>query len=112
MAESRGGVEDRALKDAYCHLWREGTFYHSPGFFQDVLTSKQLKLKKKEHNIAGLQVADLLAHPSKNEILAESGRIALPSDSFGRRICQAIEHKYNRRFATGQVWGYGKKFVG
>jgi hypothetical protein len=112
MAESRGGVEDRALKDAYCHLWREGTFYHSPGFFQDVLTSKQLKLKKKEHNIAGLQVADLLAHPSKLRILAERGRIALPPDTFGSIVAQVVEPKYNRRFGTGEIWGYGKKLVG
>jgi hypothetical protein len=41
-----------------------------------VLTSKEIKLKPKNANIAGTQLADLLAYPLKQEILVENGRIS------------------------------------
>lgn len=53
MAESRGGKEDRRLKDSFSRLWKDGTEYVSPDRFQEVLTSKQLKVKPKANNISG-----------------------------------------------------------
>jgi Protein of unknown function (DUF3800) len=47
MAESRGGKEDRRLKDSFERLCEKGTEYISPERFQAVLTSKQLKVKPK-----------------------------------------------------------------
>ncbi len=73
MAESRGGREDRRLKDSYERLWENGTEYVVSSEFRDALTSKQLKVKPKINNIAGLQLADLLANPSRNEILSDHG---------------------------------------
>ncbi|MDX9709517.1 MAG: DUF3800 domain-containing protein [Trichloromonas sp.] len=60
MAESRGGKEDMRLKDSFAKLWAEGTEYISSERFHTVLTSKQLKVKNKTNNVAGLQLADLL----------------------------------------------------
>lgn len=54
LAESRGGVEDSLLKEEYLRLYSHGTQQNPASFFQAVLTSKEIKLKKKEHNIAGL----------------------------------------------------------
>jgi hypothetical protein len=71
MGESRGGKEDRRLKASFEKLWNEGTQYISPQRFHDVFTSKQLKVKPKSNNISGLQLADLIAHPSRNEILSD-----------------------------------------
>jgi len=53
MAESRGGKEDRELMATYSEVYTRGTFYRSPGEMQEVLSSKDLKVKKKETNIAG-----------------------------------------------------------
>ncbi len=50
MAESRGGKEDNRLKDSFLKLWKEDTEYLSPERFQNVLTSKQLKVKPKSNN--------------------------------------------------------------
>lgn len=47
IAESRGGHEDRKLKDSFSGLWQSGTEYVSPERFHEVLTSKQLKVKQK-----------------------------------------------------------------
>ena len=69
MAESRGGKEDRRLKDAFNELYLKGNNFITPERLKQRLTSCQLKVKNKANNIAGLQLADLLAHPSRNEIL-------------------------------------------
>ncbi len=103
LAESRGKTEDMQLKRVYSDIWQSGTFYHSGGEFQQYLTSKELKLKKKEHNIAGLQLADLLAAPSKFDILTANNRQIIPPPSrYTQQIIQAIRSKYNP---------YGRNFL-
>jgi hypothetical protein len=112
MAESRGKSEDRLLKAAYKSIYYDGTFYHSSEFFQNRLTSHEIKLKPKIKNISGLQFADLLAYPSKQEILIEYQRCSkYPEGSFTNMICDAIQFKYNRQIYQGRTIGYGKKFL-
>ena len=112
MAESRGGTEDNLLKKEYTSLYEDGTLFRKPPFFQQGFTSKELKLRKKEANIAGLQLADILAHPCKQDVLIEMELVKDRRSAFVQAICQCMnEDKYNRRIATGQVWGYGKKFI-
>ena len=111
LAESRGGSEDLKLKRAYQRLYREGTWYWNCAFFQRTLTSSEIKVKLKSANIAGLQLADLLAHPSKQEILLEEQRIDDPGDNFGQQICQCIQTKYNKHVYEGSIRGYGKIFL-
>ncbi len=54
MAESRGATEDRQLKSAYQDVYESGSLHHrNPDFYRRVLTSKELKLKNKQANIAG-----------------------------------------------------------
>ena len=107
MAESRGGKEDRRLKDSFLNLWNEGTDFIEASRFHDVLTSKQLKVKPKSNNISGLQLADLIAHPSRNEILDEVGLLGRPLPPFGLRIIQILQEKYYRH--EGKI--FGKKFI-
>jgi hypothetical protein len=107
MAESRGGKEDRRLKDAYIRLWEHGTDYIRPEGFQGILTSKQLKVKGKTNNIAGLQLADLIAHPSRNEILSEQGLLDRDLAPFARAVVGILQKKYYQR--GGRI--YGKKFL-
>jgi hypothetical protein len=95
LAEGRGGQEDLALKKVYREVWRDGTYFISAQEFQKVLTSKELKVKYKSHNIAGLQLADLLAHPSKLYILRSRGKIPESPTSFGTRLAQLFRGKYN-----------------
>ena len=111
LAESRGGTEDRQLKGAYIRTYNDGTQFRDPTFFQSVLTSKKIKLKPKKSNIAGLQIADLLAHPVKQEILAENQRVHHIRESFGKEITKAINAKYNQQFYNGRISGYGKVFI-
>jgi hypothetical protein len=110
MAESRGGREDIQLKAAYRAVYDGGSSYRSPDFFQRTLSSKEIKIKPKIANIPGLQLADLLAYPAKMRMLEEAGRNR-PTTGFTKEMADVLSTKYNRRFANGQVSGYGKIFL-
>lgn len=112
LAESRGGQEDTQLKEAYRRAYESGTNLRDASFFQGVLTSKEIKLKPKLANVAGLQLADLLAHPCKLDILLENKRIDKYYGRFGKKILVIAQKKYNFRAVNGQVKGYGKVFLG
>ena len=111
MAESRGGIEDTHLKMAYENVFNSGTRYYSVGFFQSALTSHEIKLKPKWKNIAGLQLADMLAHVCKEEILNDNHRIQMNSEIFSSKICECINGKYHRHLENTRVKGYGKIFL-
>ena len=111
LAESRGRTEDQQLKQAYRGIYNAGTQQRGTEFFRRGLTSSEIKLKPKLANIAGLQLSDLLAYPSKQEILIEERRINDPGDNFGKQICQRIQVKYNKQVYEGRIRGYGKIFL-
>lgn len=110
LAESRGGKADLRLKDSFNRLFHSGTEYITTERFQARLTSCQLKVKPKANNIAGLQLADLLAYPSHRYVLAYYAKKAL-EDNFSRKIVEIlIREKYNRR-KDGRIEGYGIKLL-
>lgn len=107
MAESRGGKADMRLKDSFHRLWERGTEFVSSDQVQSALTSRQLKVKVKANNIAGLQIADLVAHPSRNEILSEQGFLERDIAPFARQVIRILQGKYDQR--GGRM--FGKKFL-
>jgi hypothetical protein len=107
-AESRGGREDRLLKESYERLYARGDRFHSSGWYQQGLTSKALKVKPKMANVAGLQLADILAHPVKQQVLVDEGMIPDPGPRFASRVVHAVQAKYNRNVQTGSIEGYGR----
>lgn len=111
LAEGRGGEEDFQLKNAYKRIYDSGTLSRPAEFYQQTLTSKEIKIRLKSANIAGTQIADLLAHPSKQGMLLEQGILDKYEQKFGPRICEVIRDKYNQRFHDGRVEGYGKVFL-
>lgn len=111
LAESRGKTEDLQLKEAYKHIYSAGTNFRSPDWFQKALTSHDVKLKPKWKNVAGLQLADLIAHPVRQSILAEEGIIPAPAGIFGEEICARLMEKYNRQVYEGMIRGYGRIFL-
>jgi hypothetical protein len=108
MAESRGGREDSLLKDSFKRVYEKGAWVRREEFFQRALTSKELKVKPKSANIAGLQLADLLAHPIRQAILIEKARIVGPLAPFAKSIYTVADAKLNRHLYDDRVWGYGK----
>lgn len=110
MAESRGRREDLLLMDSYSRIYSRGVWIVRAETFQQALTSKELKVKKKSANIAGLQLADILAHPVRQAILRDKGQLAEPVAAFDARLMPVVEQKYNRHLFDGRVEGYGKVF--
>ena len=108
MAESRGGREDQRLKESYRSVYKHGVWKNSADFFQRCLTTKELKVKPKSANTAGLQLADILAHPVRQTILVEKGLASGPLPPFAEKLRAVLEEKFNRDTSSGQVWGYGK----
>ena len=106
MAESRGRKDDMRLKDEFRSLWGNGSDYVGANQFQRSITSRELKVKPKSANIAGLQLADLIAHPSRSEILYEQGFLEKLGD-FAEQISEILAGKYYRRGKRV----YGKKFL-
>jgi hypothetical protein len=112
MVERRGGKEDRKLKNSYSRLYEGGTDNIPQERWQERLTSRELKVKPKNANITGLQLADLIAHPSRREVLLDHQLIVDDRHIFGDRICAILrERKYYRNLQTGRIEGYGKKLL-
>jgi uncharacterized protein DUF3800 len=111
LAESRGKEEDLQLKEAYRRVYESGTLLFSHGHHQRALTSKEIKLDRKSANIAGLQLADLLAHPVKLACLAERGIGGSRENLFASRLLAAVRDKFNRVEPAGRVEGYGKVWL-
>ncbi len=107
MTESRGNKEDKKLKIYFRGLLASGFSSVAAEQLQSLLTSSEVKINAKEKNISGLQLADLIAHPSRGEILGERGLPARPLATYAVRIVAALAGKYHR--TAGQL--NGKRFL-
>ena len=118
MAESRGRLEDSLLKEEYRRGYArvsevidsENQLFNY-GHRPMSLTSKDIKIQPKVANIAGLQLADLLAHPIKQAYLAENDLIPNAGESFGQRLYLAAKTKFNINDLNGTAEGYGKILI-
>jgi hypothetical protein len=110
MAESRGGKEDRRLKASFSRLCAEGTEYVAPDVFARWLTSKELKVRPKAANVTGLQLADLIAHPSFQSVRREKDP-AVVLAPFGGEIVTILEESKYLRSPNGRIEGWGRKWL-
>lgn len=77
MTESRGKREDRELKENFRQYMKDDGKLPDVQESLRAVSSSQIKLSLKTDNTTGLQLADLLAYPSKKGILLDRG---LPMD--------------------------------
>ena len=110
LAESRGKVENKLLMDSYERHYDRGAWHMKAEAFQRALTTRKLKVKPKSANIAGLQLADILANPFRRLVLIRTGQITESLSPFAERIVAAAEPKLNRQLYSGRVEGYGTVF--
>jgi hypothetical protein len=108
MSESRGKKEDERLATAYQDL------YNNPGHIYpkvlERLTSKSLKIRKKSQNIIGLQIADLIAHPSAMYLRSVYNKEPQLADFGGQIVKILCDSKYRRSW-WGGIKGYGIKWL-
>jgi hypothetical protein len=108
MAEARGKTENRALEAAYTDVHQYGTSYMAPSTAQNTLTTKQVKIVGKDRNVAGLQLADLLAQPLTRDVLLSFRRVPSRGGAFADTVARLVLHKYNLNEYRGIVQGYGR----
>jgi hypothetical protein len=109
MIESRGGKEDLRLKRSFLRIFENGTNFIESDRLKMRFTSHELKVKPKMLNIACLQLADLLAHPSRRFMFRTYGIEEGKSYTFGDEIIKIIETKYYK--GKSGIEGYGIKML-
>lgn len=110
MGEARNPTHDAQLRRAFRFFYKNGTMVR-PAVIQARLTSKELKLEPKTANVAGLQIADLLAHPAHRSFKFSQLGMQIPND-YGAFLAQMLErHIYDRNPNTGSIEGYGRKWL-
>ena len=111
MVEARGGKEDKKLEEEYRQFYSKGTYYLSPHYIAEVITSNSIKVKRKRQAIAGLEIADLLTLPTKIDVLNCYGVIKKLDSNFQTKIIGKIQDKYLTGSGTKESKGHGKKFI-
>jgi len=98
LAESRGGKEDSITKEAYKYVY-EGKGFIKFADTDKYFSSKEIKLKRKKDNIAGLQFVDLLSHPARRYILSHNNRAPdIKPNSYEQRIVNIlVKDKFGRK---------------
>ncbi|VVT04765.1 DUF3800 domain-containing protein [Erythrobacter sp. EC-HK427] len=110
MPESRQ-KKDRLLQSEYARVRAEGTQYVDSARIQSVLRGGSLKFRTKRDNIAGLQLCDLLAHPSHMFVREKMGHNVNRS-AFSTMVGNILlNHGKYDRSASGKVKGYGYKHL-
>ena len=109
MAESRGGREDKLTKETY-RLMYEGKGYNELKNAEQYFSSREIKLRKKKDNIAGLQFVDLLSHPARRYILMQNNLAHnIKQTSFEQKVVDIlVKAKFRRQ--SGIIEDYGTKF--
>lgn len=101
VIEAIGKKQDKLLNESFKQFYEQGTNSVSAKLVQSSLISALPLLRQKPDNIVGLQVADLLAHPCKQGILAYHKVIPEAGDTFGKKIWSSVQQKY---LCGGQIF--------
>lgn len=110
MPEARGNNQDKALQREYWTYRMMGTRYADYDQTRSRLPSKNLKFRTKKDNIAGLQLCDLLAHPSHFTIRQNLGH-QVHLGQFCEKVSELlVRRKYDRSW-NGDPRGYGFKHL-
>ncbi len=111
MAESREKKDNKQLSKAYRYIWRNGTDNLGSAFFQRWLSSREIKIKRKADNVAGLQLADLIANPSCRDLICTRNNTEMTAN-FGKKVVEILHRKkYRRSSPGGLVVGWGTKWL-
>jgi hypothetical protein len=109
LAEARGPKEDKALKNAFRYIYEYGTDNIPADTVQECLTSREIKLQRKETNICGLQLVDMIANPSHRHLKCRLRGEKMQAPFATRVVDLLMQHRYARHPKNGKIDGYGLK---
>jgi len=111
MPEARDTKSNKELQLAFDAVMRNGSHYVSADRLNFRIRSTKLKFRTKQSNIAGLQLCDLIAHPSHIYVRSQMGHDVTPGP-FARKVTRILcDAKYDRNPRYGTVRGYGYKHL-
>ena len=110
MPEGRKGKKDQRLQKVFASTRKNGTFYVGSKRICAKIPSSNLKIRYKPDNIAGLQLCDLLAHPSHMIIRERLDHPVILGSFCGQLKTLLMQEKYDRS-ANGTILGYGMKWL-
>jgi len=109
VVESRGRKPDKRLKQSYERFYKLGNSAVSRTVVQARLTTNQIKFAGKSDDVAALQLADSLAHPTLAYMKSRMSG-GPPPGTFGQKLVETLlTHKYARNPKTGEIVGWGLK---
>lgn len=110
MPEMRKGKKDSALQRAFASVRIMGSDYVNAKRIKIAIPSKNLKFRSKEHNVTGLQICDLVAHPSHMDVRRKEGH-DVTLGPFAQRVIPILQARKYDRSVYGTVRGYGTKYL-
>ena len=109
LVEARGKREDRTVAEVYRKFYELGSAYSNIDDIQNSLTPKEVKIFDKRALAPGLELADLLAHGAKQDVLHAYGRMDRLPAGFGSQVMMTVQAKYlHGKFGPK---GFGKILV-
>lgn len=110
MPESRQG-KDSLLQKTFDKIREGGTAYVNSQRIQSAIRSSKLKFRTKSHNIAGLQLCDLIAHPSHIFARWHMDRNSVSFGPFSSQVVSILCRSKYDRSERGGIIGYGVKHL-
>jgi len=111
VIEPRYKKADKKLKASFERIYTSGTENIPARIVQSHLTSKEIHFSSKSDNLAGVQFADLIAHPSARYMRFKRDGIPQPNDFGGRIADVLVRRRYARNPRTMEIDGYGTKWL-
>ena len=109
IAEPRFKKQDKKLKRSFNYIYDHGTEHIPARIIQRCLTSREIKFEPKQANVCGLQLVEMIAHPSHQAIRAQFTGQPMTA-SFGKRVVDILlNSRYSRHPKTGLIEGWGQK---
>lgn len=115
IVEAQGKREDKALSEAYNQIYNSGTYYVSSSTFKTCITNSQLKFATKkdvlDNKIYGLELCDIIAHPSMNYAKKINNLPHSQRAEFGNKISEILKNSKYYRSDDGKIEGFGIKML-
>ncbi len=90
MIEARFKSADKKLKASFHRVYQEGTEHVQASTTKAALLSSDIQMKPKSANVAGLQIADLIAHLSARHMRFDRDGTPQPKDFGGHIILLTV----------------------
>ena len=108
MPEARQGKKDVHLQIEFERVLANGTHFVGSSRMERI-TSTKLKFRPKSANISGLQLADLIAHPSHMYLRSVRGH-QVTLGQYAKRVSDLLVASKFDRSHSGTISGYGTKW--